>query len=77
MAHAIEKSVETADQIGAAALVLDIKEDENLERRKGFYTRLGFNPLNGPQPLRFFLPMSVARLSVEKLKAAKAATVGS
>jgi GNAT superfamily N-acetyltransferase len=73
MAHAIEKSVDTADQIGAAALVLDIKEDEDLERRKKFYTRLGFKALEGPHPLRFFLPMKVARLSVEKLKAARAA----
>lgn len=72
MAHAIKKSVDISNQIGAAALVLDIKEDADLDRRKRFYTRLGFEPLGGPKPLRFFLPMNVARLSVEKLNASQA-----
>lgn len=71
MAHAIIKSVEVADTLGAAALVLDIKEDCDLERRTRFYEKLGFKPLSNTNPRRVFLSIAVARISVEKLKSAQ------
>ncbi|MTH80325.1 GNAT family N-acetyltransferase [Paracoccus aestuariivivens] len=75
MAHAIRKSVEAADQIGAAAIILDVKRDDNLDRRMKFYTDLGFQLLGGSAELRVFLSMKAARLSVEQMKAAQAASL--
>lgn len=75
MGHAIKTSVVIADQIGATALILDVKEDKDFERRLRFYTKLGFSLLGGSEQSRVFLSMKTARLSVEKLKSTQSAPV--
>lgn len=73
MGHAIMKSVEISDKIGAAALVLDVKKDADFEKRLSFYSRFGFQPLNPETPHKVFLSMKLARLSVKRVKPTEAA----
>ncbi len=58
MIDAMRRCLRITDQMGAAAIVLDILEDDHFERRWKFYTDLGFWPLNDPDNLhRVFIPM--------------------
>lgn len=63
MAHAIEKAIEVSDQIGAAALVLDVLRDEQFKRRKAFYLTLGFAETE-PGGDRLYLTMNDARTAL-------------
>lgn len=59
MADALTKALEVSETIGAAAVILDVFEDERFEQRMAFYTKLGFRPLNpAGDPKRLFLPMT-------------------
>ncbi len=50
------KALEISEIIGAAALVLDVLQDDAYDERMKFYTNLGFTPI-GPDvnPKRVFL----------------------
>lgn len=55
---ALRKCLAIADQLGAAAVVLDVLRDDHFERRRAFYARLGFLSLDDPDNRdRVFLPM--------------------
>lgn len=43
---AIEKCIALSDALGIAAIVLDVRQDDNYERRLKFYQGLGFRLLN-------------------------------
>ncbi|MDP1669702.1 GNAT family N-acetyltransferase [Phaeovulum sp.] len=56
---AMKRCIGIAGQMGAAAIVLDVLEDEHFERRAKFYAALGFKPLGDPDnPRRVFIPMA-------------------
>jgi hypothetical protein len=45
--------------MGAAAIVLDVLEDDHFDKRRRFYDGLGFRPLGDPlNPTRVFIPMA-------------------
>jgi GNAT superfamily N-acetyltransferase len=57
-ADALAKALEVSETIGAAAVILDVFEDDRFEARMAFYTKLGFRPLDpANDPKRLFLPM--------------------
>lgn len=59
---AIKRCVALSQSLGAAAIVLDVLEDEQFLRRQQFYANLGFRSLGDPEnPNRVFLPMVDAR----------------
>lgn len=56
---AMKRCVGITDQMGAAALVLDVLQDDHIDRRRKFYAELGFQPLGDPDnPNRVFIPMA-------------------
>lgn len=56
LADAIAKTLEISEIIGAAALVLDILQDDFYAERMKFYTDLGFTPIDPDEnPNRVFL----------------------
>lgn len=62
---ALKRCLGIADQMGAAAIVLDVLEDHHFERRWKFYDELGFQPLADPNnPHRVFIPMSDVRATL-------------
>lgn len=62
---AMKRCLGIADQMGAAAIVLDVLEDANFERRRSFYADLGFQPLGDPDnPHRVFIPMADVRATL-------------
>lgn len=62
---AMKRCLAIADQMGAAAIVLDVLEDAHVERRQSFYRSLGFRPLeDADNPIRVFIPMADVRASL-------------
>jgi len=62
---AMRRCLGIADQMGAAAIVLDVLEDDNFERRRRFYEELGFQSLGDPlNPARVFVPMANVRATL-------------
>lgn len=62
---AMRRCLEIANQMGAAAIVLDVLKDNHFDRRFRFYQDLGFKPLNDPQnPARVFIPMADVRATL-------------
>ena len=56
---AMRRCLRIADEMGAAAIVLDVLKDEHFERRWNFYEELGFQPLGDPEnPQRMFIAMA-------------------
>lgn len=72
MGHAIAKAVQFSVEIPVVAIVLDVYDDENFERRLAFYRRLGFVSFASETPSRMYLPIADARKSVEAADAALA-----
>jgi ribosomal protein S18 acetylase RimI-like enzyme len=66
MGHAIQKAVNLSEEIPVSAIVLDVYNDENFDRRLEFYQRLGFYSFDKANPARMYLPMVDARKSIEK-----------
>lgn len=65
LVDAMKRCIEVADQMGAAAIVLDVLEDEHFDRRWKFYAELGFRPLSDPDnPHRVFIPMPDVRATL-------------
>ena len=62
---AMKRCIGIADQMGAAAIVLDVLEDEHFDRRWRFYEDLGFQPLGDPDnPKRVYIPMTDVRATL-------------
>ncbi len=40
--HAIEKCIKVSDDIGVVAIVLDVRKDDDFDKRARFYNRYGF-----------------------------------
>ena len=60
--HAMRRCLGIADQMGAAAIVLDVLKGDHFERRWRFYEELGFHPLGDFQsPERVFISMANVR----------------
>lgn len=58
VADAMLKALDISEIIGAAAVVLDVFEDDGFEKRMKFYRDLGFAPINpAANPHRVFLTM--------------------
>ena len=56
---AMRRCLKISEEMGAAAIVLDVLEDEHFKRRWQFYKDLGFRPLGDPDnPHRVFIPMA-------------------
>lgn len=63
---AMRRCVSISEDMGAAAITLDVLEDENFERRWAFYKRLGFVSLGDPEnPKRVYITMADVRKSLE------------
>ena len=55
----MKRCIGVADQMGAAAIILDVLEDKHFDRRWNFYAELGFQPPGDPDNLhRVFVPRS-------------------
>jgi GNAT superfamily N-acetyltransferase len=64
---AIKRCLAIADQMGAAAIVLDVLRDDHFERRSKFYAELGFQSLQDPDnPTRVYIPMADVRATLAK-----------
>lgn len=62
---AMRRCLGIAGQMGAAAIVLDVLEDDHFERRCKFYADLGFHSLRDPDnPNRLFIPMADVRATL-------------
>jgi GNAT superfamily N-acetyltransferase len=62
---ALKRCLEIADQMGAAAITLDVLQDNHFDRRWNFYAELGFQPLgDADNPHRVFIPMADVRASL-------------
>jgi GNAT superfamily N-acetyltransferase len=62
---AMRRCLGIADQMGAAAVVLDVLDGGDFERRWKFYADLGFLPLGDPDnPRRVFIPMATVRANL-------------
>ena len=60
--NAMERCLSIAESMGAAAIVLDVLEDDHFDRRWKFYAKLGFSPLgDAANPHRVFIPMADVR----------------
>jgi len=58
----MQRCIGIADEMGAAAIVLDVLKDEKFERRWSFYEELGFQSLGDPHnPERVYIPMASVR----------------
>ena len=59
MIDAMKRCLGISEQMGAAAIILDVLEDEAFERRRQFYAELGFRSLNDHEnPTRVYVPMA-------------------
>ena len=62
---AMKRCLGIALEMGAAAIVLDVLEDEDFGRRWKFYANLGFKPLGDPEnPHRVYITMSDVRATL-------------
>lgn len=62
---AMARCADISDRMGAAAIVLDVLNDENFDRRYHFYETIGFRPLGDPDnPERVFISMADVRASL-------------
>lgn len=62
---AMRRCLGIADQMGAAAIVLDVLKDDHFDRRWSFYHELGFQPLGDPEnPQRVFISMANVRATL-------------
>lgn len=62
---AMTRCLGIADQMGAAAIVLDVLKDDQFEKRWRFYEGLGFKPLCDPDnPQRVYIPMADVRATL-------------
>ena len=66
--NAMNRCLHISSQIGAAAIVLDVLDGENFDRRWRFYAGLGFSPLEDPDnPRRVYIAMANARKTLAQI----------
>lgn len=59
---ALKRCLGIFEQMGAAAITLDVLQDDHFDRGWKFYAGLGFKPLGDPDnPNRVFIPMADSR----------------
>jgi len=63
LGDAILRCIRISNEIGAAAIILDVLADENHERRRAFHTNLGFAEIGGGDPNRLYLSIRDAQAS--------------
>ncbi len=62
---AMKRCAGIADQMGAAAIVLDVLDGDHFDRQWKFYADLGFLPLGDPDnPHRVYIPMADVRATL-------------
>jgi len=62
---AIKRCAAIAEQMGAAAIVLDVLQDDHFERRWKFYADLGFQSLRDPgNTTRVYISMADVRATL-------------
>lgn len=66
LGNAIIRCVALSDEIGAAAIILDVLEDAHFVRRKAFYQNLGIAEINRENPNRLFLSIKDAKVEMGK-----------
>jgi GNAT superfamily N-acetyltransferase len=67
LGDAVLRSIRISDEIGAAAIVLDVLDDANYARRRVFYTALGFAEIGNGDPGRLYLSIRDAKASAEAI----------
>lgn len=65
MADAIARAISLSEEIGTAAIVLDVLKDASFNRRRAFYSALGFAEVGSDDPARLFLSIKDARAEWE------------
>lgn len=66
LGNAIIRCVALSDEIGAAAIILDVLEDAHFARRNAFYQNLGFAEIDRENPNRLFLSIKDAKVEMGK-----------
>jgi GNAT superfamily N-acetyltransferase len=62
---AMKRCLGIADQMSAAAIVLDVLDGDHFERRRKSYADLGFQPLGDPDnPRRVYIPIADVRATL-------------
>lgn len=62
---ALKRCIGIAEQMGAAAITLDVLQGDQFDRRWKFYAELGFRSLGDPDnPHRVFIPLADVRASL-------------
>ncbi len=62
---AMRRCIGIAEQMGAAAMIVDVLDGTHFERRWKFYAELGFRALGDPDnPRRVFIPMADVRATL-------------
>lgn len=62
---ALKRCLWISEQMGAAAITLDVLEDDHFDRRRKFYAEIGFKPLGHPEnPNRIFILMADVRATL-------------
>ncbi len=63
---AMKRCLGIAEQMGAAAIVLDVLDGEHFDRRWNFYAELGFQPLGDSEnPRRVYISMADVRATLQ------------
>ena len=66
---AMERCLGIAEQMGAAAIVLDAWDGDHFDRRWEFYADLGFKSLGDPEnPRRVYIPIADVRVTLSENK---------
>ena len=64
LADAIARSLALSDEIGVAAILLDVLKDDHFDRRRAFYVELGFAELGNGDPDRLHLSIKDAAVEL-------------
>ncbi len=68
LADALTRSYSVSNDIGAAAVILDVLEDEAHAKRRFFYERIGFMTLDPDHhPNRMYMPMKAVEAQITML----------
>jgi GNAT superfamily N-acetyltransferase len=68
LGDAIARSVALSDQIGAAAVVLDVLRDASFSRRREFYLAAGFAEIGNGDAGRLYLSIRDARAALDAVR---------
>ena len=69
MADAMMKALEISDTIGAAAIILDVFQDELFSQRMEFYKKIGFAQISpATNPNQLFLSLKDIQSSINRIR---------